>query len=154
MFRERLMRDYQHHIHALPQRAIGRLSLLLMVLVSGLIYAAIGPVTAREGPIPIVEVKLTDSTIEMLTTAPPGRLTFSVTNAGTMEHNFEVDGEGVEKKFDTNLEPGESRNLQVELPAGTYRVYCPLENHKERGIQLELRVAQQQTDRTMPPTTP
>jgi uncharacterized cupredoxin-like copper-binding protein len=125
-----------------------------MVLVSSLVCAAIGLVVAGEGPIPIMEVRLTEFTIEMPTTAPPGRLIFSVTNAGTTEHNFEVEGQGIQKKFDTNLKPGETKNLQAELPAGTYRVYCPLENHKERGIQLELKVAQQQTDRSMPPTSP
>jgi hypothetical protein len=153
MFHEGFMSDYWHHAYALPQWAIGRFGLLSVVLVGSLLYAAIGPVIAGEGPIAILEVRLTEFAIEMLTTAPPGRLTFSVTNDGTTEHNFAVEGQGFEKKFDTNLQPGETRSLQVELPAGTYRVYCPLENHKERGIQLELKVAQQQSDRNMPPVT-
>jgi uncharacterized cupredoxin-like copper-binding protein len=145
MFCESFMIDPRHHTRVVSQRAIGRLYLLSIVLLSSLLYAAMGAVVAGEGPIPIVEVKLAEFTIEMPTTAPPGGLTFSVTNAGTTEHNFEVEGQGIQKKFDTNLKPGETRNLQVELPAGTYKVYCPLENHKERGIQLELKVAQQQS---------
>jgi hypothetical protein len=31
-------------------------------------------------------------------------------------------GEGIEKKFDTPLKPGETRSLRVDLPAGTYMV--------------------------------
>ena len=145
MFRESFLRHFWPHASALPQRTIGRLGFLLMVLVGGLLYAVSGPVVAGEG-LAVVEVKLTEFMIEMPTTAPPGRLTFSVTNAGTMEHNFEVEGEGIEKKFDTNLKPGETRSLQVDLPAGTYTVYCTVDDHKERGMQLELKVAQQRTE--------
>ena len=145
MFRKSFLHDHRPYASALPQRTIGRLGFLLMVLVGGLLYAVSGPVVAGEG-LAVVEVKLTEFMIEMPTTAPPGRLTFSVTNAGTMEHNFEVEGEGIEKKFDTNLKPGETRSLQVDLPAGTYTVYCTVDDHKERGMQLELKVAQQRSE--------
>jgi uncharacterized cupredoxin-like copper-binding protein len=141
------------HVYRLLQRAIGRVAFLLVVSVSSLLYVAIGSVVAGDGPKPIVEVKLTQFTIEMLTTVPPGPVTFSVTNAGTMEHNFEVEGQGLEKKFDAALKPGETRSLQVDLPAGTYTVYCPMDDHRQRGMQLELKVAQQQTNRTLPSAT-
>jgi len=146
---ESVLSDYKAHASALLQRAIGCTGLLLVVLVSVLFYAPIGAVVAGERVIAVVEVKLTEFTIEMPTTIPPGRTTFSVTNAGTMEHNFEVEGEGLEQKFDTNLKAGETRNLQVDLPAGVYIVYCPLDDHKQRGMQRELRVAPQQSDSTL-----
>ena len=147
MFRESSTSDHRgHYAYRLPQRSIGRFGFLLVVLVSVLLYAVSGPATAGERLIAVVEVKLTEFAIEMPTTAPPGQMTFSVTNAGTMEHNFEIEGEGIEKKFDTNLKPGETRNLQVDLPAGTYTVYCTVDDHKERGMQLELKVAQQRTE--------
>jgi hypothetical protein len=147
MLREGCTIDARHSASTLPQRAIGRLRLLWVALLSTLLYAAVGSVTAGEGPIPIVEVKLTEFVIEMPTTVPPGPVTFSVTNAGTMEHNFEVEGQGLEKKFDTPLKPGETRSLRVDLPAGTYKVYCPVDDHRKRSMQLELTVAQQQSDR-------
>jgi plastocyanin len=150
MFRKSCLRDYRPHASALPQRTIGRLGVLLVVLVSGLLYAVSGPVIAGERLIAVVEVRLTEFTIEMPTTVPPGQVTFSVTNAGTVEHNFGIAGEGIEKKFDTNLKPGETRSLQVDLPVGAYTVYCTVDDHKERGMQLELRVAQQQTNRATP----
>jgi hypothetical protein len=153
MFRASVMINYRHGTPMLPRRAMSRLGLLAVVFVSSLLYAVIGLVTAGDGPIPIVEVKLTEFSIAMPTTVPPGPVTFSVTNAGTMEHNFEVEDQGLEKKFETNLKPGETQNLRVDLPAGTYTIYCPVDDHKARGMQLELKVAQQQSDRATPPTT-
>jgi hypothetical protein len=146
MFRESFLIDTQHCTSRLLQRAISRYSLLSVVLASSLLYGAPGLVMAGDGPIPIVEVRLTEFTIEMPTAVPIGRVTFSVTNGGTMEHNFEVEGQGIEERFDTNLKPGETRSLQVDLPAGTYTVYCPVNDHKGRGMQLELKVAQQRSD--------
>jgi uncharacterized cupredoxin-like copper-binding protein len=143
MFDESCMSGHRFHASALPQRALSRIGLLWVMLMSLLLSASIRPLLAGERPIAVVEVKLTEFTIEMPTTAPPGQMSFSVTNAGTMEHNFEVEGEGIEKTFDTPLQPGETRHLQVDLPAGTYMVYCSMDDHKERGMQLEFRVAQQ-----------
>jgi uncharacterized cupredoxin-like copper-binding protein len=105
---------------------------------------------AGDAPLPIIEVKLTEFAIELPKTVPVGKMIFSVTNAGTMEHNFEVEGKGLEQKFEMNLKPGETRNLQVDLPPGTYTVYCPVNDHKKRGMQLELMVAQQQSHRVIP----
>lgn len=150
MLREGFMIDHRHRTRTLPRRVISRSGLLSAMLLGSLLYAAVGLVMAGDGPIPVVEVRLTEFTIEMPTTVPPGPVTFSVTNAGTMEHNFEVEGKSIEKKFDTNLKPGETKSLQVELPAGTYTIYCPLDDHQKRGMQLELKVAQQQTERGRP----
>jgi hypothetical protein len=146
MFHESFMIGTQHRAYRRLQSALSRRSLLSVVLASGLLYAAVGMVMAGDGPIPIVEVRLTEFTIQMPPTVPIGRVTFSVTNDGTMEHNFEIEGQGIEERFDTNLKPGELRSLQVDLAAGTYTVYCPVEDHKGRGMQLELKVAQQQSD--------
>lgn len=143
--------DRRHYVSALPRLDPGRLSLLLVLLMTGLFYSFMKPAIGGEGVIAVVEVKLTEFTIEMPRTVTPGEVTFSVTNAGTMEHNFEVEGEGIEKAFDTNLKPGETRNLQMNLPAGTYMVYCPVDDHKVRGLQLELRVAEQRASESMTP---
>jgi plastocyanin len=147
MFHESSASDHWgHYAYGLPQRDVGRLGLLLAALVGAVLYSLIAPVTAGERLVAVVEVKLTEFAIEMPKTVPPGQMTFSVTNAGTMEHNFEVEGEGIEKKFDTNLKPGETRDLQVDLPVGTYTVYCTVEDHKDRGMRLELKVAQQRAE--------
>jgi hypothetical protein len=145
MFRERFAINSRHQASVLPQWAIACLGLLLVGLVSSLVDAPIRQLVAGEAAIPIVEVRLTEFSIEMLTTVPPGPVSFSVTNAGTMEHNFEIKSQGIEKKFDTNLKAGETRTLKADLTDGTYTIYCPLDDHKARGMHLELKVAQQQT---------
>ena len=88
------------------------------------------------------EVGLTEYQIEMPTSLSMGSQAFSVTNNGTVEHNFEVEGQGIEEKFETNLSPGESQTLQLDLEPGTYEVYCPLGNHKDQGMEIQLTMTQ------------
>jgi uncharacterized cupredoxin-like copper-binding protein len=87
-------------------------------------------------------VGLTEYQIEMPTSLSAGSQAFSVTNNGTVEHNFEVEGQGIEERFETNLSPGESQTLQIDLEPGTYEVYCPLDNHKDQGMEIQLTVTQ------------
>jgi uncharacterized cupredoxin-like copper-binding protein len=119
---------------------------LLAILLARLLSGAATPASAGERPVAVIEVRLFEHRIEMLAAVPPGPTTFRVTNAGTTEHNFEVESKDLEEKFDLNLRPGETKSLQVDLTAGKYTVYCPVENHKALGMQLELTVAEQQTD--------
>ena len=90
----------------------------------------------------LVEVTETEFAIEMPDTLPAGPVTFRVTNAGTVEHNFEVEGQGIEEEFDENLPPGETRELTLDLQPGTYEVYCPVGDHGDRGMRLELTVVE------------
>ena len=135
----------RHRPKTSPRQSVGQFTLLLVVLISHLLYGAVAS-AGSDGPVPIVEVKLTEFTIEMPPTVPVGPVTFSVTNAGTVEHNFEVENHGLEEKFDVALKPDENRHLRVDLPAGTYTIYCPVDDHKERGMRLELKVAQQRAE--------
>jgi hypothetical protein len=152
MYRMSSMSDSRGHYAAMyPQLDGGRLALLLILLLGALLYSLMKPAIAGEPVIAVVDVKLTEYAIEMPRTMPPGPVTFSVTNAGTTEHNFEVEGEGIAKTFDTNLKPGETRNLPVELPAGTYTISCPVDNHQERSMQLEIRVAEQRSSGSITP---
>jgi plastocyanin len=88
-----------------------------------------------------VEVRLHGRTIEMPATLPPGETTFVVTNTGEHEHNFEIEGQGIEEELESNLQPGESGELTVDLRPGTYTVYCPVGDHREEGMVTTLRVA-------------
>jgi glucose/arabinose dehydrogenase/uncharacterized cupredoxin-like copper-binding protein len=89
----------------------------------------------------VVTVSLVDGAIEMSDTLAAGTYTFEVTNNGTMMHNFEIEGQGMESAFEADLEPGETRSMTVELAAGTYEVYCPVGNHRAQGMELELTVS-------------
>lgn len=88
-----------------------------------------------------VSVTLDEYDIRMPRTVAAGRVTFEVRNAGTMEHNFEVEGAGLERSFPTELQPGEQRSLTVSLSPGSYEIYCPVANHADRGMRLQLTVS-------------
>lgn len=89
-----------------------------------------------------VQVTLADYRIEMTDTLMAGQVTFNVTNAGAHEHGFEIEGEGLEKKLERSLRPGQSAKLVADLHAGTYEVYCPVADHDERGMRRQLVVRQ------------
>jgi plastocyanin len=138
-----------------PQPVIGSRVVVLAILWASLLSGAAVPALAGERPVAVMEVRLFEHRIEMLAAAPPGPTNFEVTNAGTTEHNFEVESKDLEKKFELNLKPGETKSLQLDLTPGKYTVYCPVDNHKALGMQLELTVAEQRTDESaLPPSAP
>lgn len=89
-----------------------------------------------------VDVGLTEYTIEMPRTVRAGSTVFRVSNDGTETHNFEVESGDMEEELESDLEPGETGTLEVDLSPGTYEVYCPVDDHDERGMRLELRVTE------------
>jgi uncharacterized cupredoxin-like copper-binding protein len=71
-----------------------------------------------------------------------GTYTFHVVNAGHTVHNIEFNGPGVaDKALTHNLNPGQSADLKLTLEAGRYDVFCPVGDHKQLGMNLELTVA-------------
>ena len=85
-----------------------------------------------------VQVTLVDYDIRMPATLAPGTVTFNVTNTGSHEHSFEVEGAGIERALDTPLQPGQTGQLRVDLRRGTYNVYCPVADHEQRGMSRQL----------------
>jgi uncharacterized cupredoxin-like copper-binding protein len=81
-----------------------------------------------------VAVTLTDFSIEMELSPRAGITTFLVTNDGTMEHSFAVVGGAIDARFDDPLAPGETRALTTDLDPGTYDVFCPIGDHRQRGM--------------------
>jgi uncharacterized cupredoxin-like copper-binding protein len=88
-----------------------------------------------------VPVSLAEFAISMPSTLPAGRVTFAITNDGTIAHSFEIEGNGVEKALKNPLEPGQTDMLSVNLDPGTYTVYCPIDDHRGQGMELEVTVA-------------
>jgi uncharacterized cupredoxin-like copper-binding protein len=87
-----------------------------------------------------VDVRLVEHKIEMPMQLSSGKTAFVVTNAGAQKHNFEIEGQGIDKKFLTNVDPKETKTLHVELKPGTYKVSCPVGDHEEHGMKLDLTV--------------
>ena len=69
-----------------------------------------------------------------------GTYTFMVTNDGQTTHALEIEGNGVEEETDT-LSPGDSGEVTVELSAGEYELYCPIDGHRANGMEGTLAVA-------------
>lgn len=89
-----------------------------------------------------VEVNLTEFKIDMPATLPAGPTTFKVTNTGAAPHNFEIEGQGIEQELATNLTGGQTGTLKVDLKPGTYEIYCPVGDHKDKGMTTKLTVTQ------------
>ncbi|HEY6137961.1 MAG TPA: plastocyanin/azurin family copper-binding protein [Thermoanaerobaculia bacterium] len=89
---------------------------------------------------PAINVQLTEYTIEMPDTLTAGTHSFTITNAGTMKHNFAIEGPGVTEKLASDLMRGDSAPMTVNLQKGTYTVYCPVDGHRGRGMSRTITV--------------
>jgi Cupredoxin-like domain len=87
-----------------------------------------------------VEVKLTEHQIDMPKRLEAGKTAFVVRNSGKEKHNFEIQGEGIEKKFLADLGPDETKVLHVNLKPGNYKVHSPAKNREGEGLSLNLTV--------------
>ncbi len=72
-------------------------------------------------------------------TVDAGSVTLTATNDGSIDHNLEIEGNGIEEVTDT-LAPGDSGKLAVDLEPGTYELYCSIDSHKDQGMEGELTV--------------
>ena len=73
-------------------------------------------------------------------TVPSGSVTFSVKNAGTEEHEFEIfKGETVVDEVE-GLVPGLTKPLTVTLEPGDYTFVCKLNGHDLAGMKGTLTV--------------
>ena len=61
-------------------------------------------------------------------------------DGAAMSVNFEIEGQGIDKKFMTSLSPDESKVLHVDLAPGNYKVICPVKDHEEEGMKLNVTV--------------
>lgn len=87
-----------------------------------------------------VDVKLAEHQIEMPKSLHAGKTAFVVHNADKENHNFQIEGEGIDKKFMATVSPNDTKVLHVDLKAGTYKVYCPVKDHASEGMKLNVTV--------------
>jgi plastocyanin len=71
--------------------------------------------------------------------AEAGDVEFEVENAGGIPHALEVESDDLEEETE-EIAPGETATLTVELPAGTYELYCPIGDHADQGMTGTLTV--------------
>ena len=87
-----------------------------------------------EDPIDTIEVNETEFSLDPadITLEQPGTYVFKAVNVGNAVHSLEIEGQGIEEET-PNIQPRESGELKVNLDLGTYKLYCPVGNHEERG---------------------
>ena len=116
-----------------------------------------------EGAAEPIEVSLTDFAISPANprVESGGQVEFRVRNDGETVHDLEVEGTGTETKLASELDPGQSGTLTVDLSEpGSYEWYCPVGNHRENGMEGEITVAGEgggtgtQTNTTEDPGSP
>jgi uncharacterized cupredoxin-like copper-binding protein len=64
----------------------------------------------------------------------------TVVNNGQTTHALAVEENGTVKATSHPVEPGQSTTMTVDLDAGPYVFYCPIDNHRAMGMQLNVTV--------------
>lgn len=72
--------------------------------------------------------------------ARPGTITFVVRNDGHMQHDFAIDGNGVDEKTPM-IDPGETATLEVTLESGSYSYAYTVPGHAAMGMRGTFTVA-------------
>jgi plastocyanin len=70
--------------------------------------------------------------------AKPGKVTITMDNESDVPHAVEVEGKGVEEE--TKTVTGGSADVTVDLKAGKYEFYCPVDGHRAAGMEGTLTV--------------
>ena len=73
------------------------------------------------------------------TRAPAGRVRLLSENTGTTPHALRITGGGLDVSTES-FAGGQSRTLDMVLPAGTYQLVCPLPGHEQQGMSATLTV--------------
>ena len=71
----------------------------------------------------------------------PGTYTFTINNAGSFGHNLTIEGPGVDKKGSPIVAGGSSGSLTVALQPGSYELWCAVPGHKDRGMDMRIKVS-------------
>jgi plastocyanin len=101
-----------------------------------------GATTVGIGVDATVPVSLTDYRLPRnVRVARGGLIAFEATNDGQALHALAVVGPAGQARTQT-LKPGERTTVEVRLPPGTYKWYCPVDDHERRGMVGRVRVAE------------
>ena len=87
-----------------------------------------------------ITIELTEYSIKIPPTIPAGHQTLSVINSGKEAHSLAIERDGHEYKLPEPLPRGDRGTLVVELSPGSYTVYCPVDNHKGKGMVATVEV--------------
>jgi plastocyanin len=71
------------------------------------------------------------------TTLKAGPTTFEVKNAGNIEHDLVVTGNGLTEGT-PRFPGGQSKTLEVTLKSGTYKLFCSVPGHEQAGMDVNV----------------
>lgn len=100
-------------------------------------------------PVPVAEaaagttvvVTLNDGHIAAAESSiPPGPAVITVMNAGKEVHGLHVEGPGVEATLESTLAGGEAGTINATFERGTYELYCPVLDHRDKGETLTVTI--------------
>jgi uncharacterized cupredoxin-like copper-binding protein len=99
--------------------------------------------TAKPKPKPKAEtVPVTETEFKITlpsTHLKAGPVTFDAKNAGTIQHDLVVTGNGLTAGT-PRFNGGQSKTLKVTLKPGTYELFCSVPGHKQAGMDLKITV--------------
>jgi plastocyanin len=72
-------------------------------------------------------------------TAKSGAVTINMSNPSSLPHAVAVEGNGIDKDGQT-VEKGGTSTVSVNLKPGKYEFYCPVDSHKQQGMEGTLTV--------------
>jgi plastocyanin len=72
--------------------------------------------------------------------AKAGKVSIVMDNPSSVPHAVAVEGNGVDKDGETVMQGQKSTVGPVDLKAGTYEFYCPVDGHKAAGMKGTLTV--------------
>ncbi|MBV9544047.1 MAG: cupredoxin domain-containing protein [Chloroflexi bacterium] len=113
----------------------------------GLVLCAVGLLTVATGAAVVyaqstTTVVMTEFAFNPATlTVPAGRETFVLNNAGQFPHTMHIEGNGISVDVAPAIDGGQTESGTVTLTPGTYQVWCPVDGHRERGMEGTLTVA-------------
>ncbi|MER6472769.1 copper-binding protein [Streptomyces collinus] len=97
--------------------------------------------TARTGAAVKVTVTETEFALKLSRSSfAPGTYTFVADDAGHVTHALSVDGPGVRDARTPDLRKGQKAALTVTLEKGTYDLYCPVDGHRQLGMEQHIHV--------------
>jgi uncharacterized cupredoxin-like copper-binding protein len=102
-----------------------------------------GTAAQATGPGGTVNLTATDFKFDPSdTTVKSGQVTLNEKNDGQVTHSLEIEDvtPGHDQELEGDVSPGSSGKLTVNLAPGKYEFYCPIDNHKEMGMEGELTV--------------
>lgn len=118
---------------------------MLPILLAGLLVAACAPGddgggNGSDGP--VVTVTLREHEIELSGDAMAGEIVFELSNDGEQVHGFAVEGNEIDETLTSDIRPGSTERVTIELEPGTYTVWCPIGDHRDRGMEATLEVTE------------